>query len=375
MTMSSPIPQASPLASYLAHREEIDAAIGRVLCRGHYILGEEVSTLEREFAAYIGVRFGIGVGSGTEALHLALRACGIGPGDEVVTVSYTAVGTVAAIELCGAVPLFADIDPATFTLDPSQIESAITPRTKAIIPVHLYGHPADMEALLSVAKQHGVRIIEDCAQSHGAEFGGKKAGAWGDIAAFSFYPTKNMGAVGDGGMVVTNHEDLAERAGLLREYGWRQRYISEVPGWNTRLDELQAAVLRVKLRHLEQDNARRRELAAMYSGLLSGTCLQLPQPSSAAMHVYHQYVVRTPRREALREYLYSVGIGTLIHYPRPVHLQPAYVSRLEGTIRLPETERASLEVLSLPIFPELGTREVQAVAESIMKWDKRDRNT
>ena len=252
---------SNPKAQYQAHKEEIDSAIQRVLDKGWYILGDETKAFESEFAAYIGVDHGIGVGSGTEALHIALAACGIGLGDEVITVSHTAVATVAAIELAGATPVLVDIDPDYYTLNPDKLESAISPRTKAIIPVHLYGQPADLTPILEIARQHGVLLIEDCAQAHGAMYGGRRIGAWGDIACFSFYPTKNLGALGDGGMVVTNDSALAERARLLREYGWAERYVSSIPGLNSRLDEVQAAVLSVKLRFLDADNEARALLA------------------------------------------------------------------------------------------------------------------
>ncbi len=361
------------MANYLAHRDELDGAIARVLSKGRFILGEEVGAFENEFSQYIGVRFGVGVGSGTEALHLALRCCGIGPGDEVITVSHTAVATVSAIELCGATPVVVDIDPATYTLDPDQIEPALTPRVKAIIPVHLYGHPADMESIMALARRHGLWVIEDCAQSHGAVFSGKKAGAWGDISAFSFYPTKNLGAFGDGGMVVTNNEDLAGQARLLREYGWAHRYVSDVAGWNTRLDELQAAVLRAKLRHLDGENEKRRDLAALYDDLLSTTSLCLPRSRSNSFHVYHQYVVRASRRDELREYLRTLGMNTLIHYPVPVHLQPAYVGRLTSRPSLYYTEKIASEIVSLPMFPELPLEDVRKVALAIMDWDQSGR--
>lgn len=373
MSVAAAIPQANPLAGYLSHKEELDSSIARVLSSGRYILGEEVEAFEGEFSRYVGLPFAIGVGSGTEALHLALRACGIGPGDEVVTVAHTAVGTVAAIELCGATPVFVDIDPVTFTLDPNQIEPSLTSRTKAVIPVHIYGHPASMEAILSIAHRYHLRVIEDCAQSHGAAYRGRRTGALGDVAAFSFYPTKNLGAIGDGGMVVTGNPELAERARLLREYGWHQRYVSEIPGWNTRLDALQAAILRVKLRYLDEENSKRRELAALYSDLLLPTRLQLPQTDPDCVHAYHQYVVRAPYRGELREYLTSLGIGTIVHYPVPVHLQPAYANRFGSS--LPHSEKAASEILSLPIFPQLARSQVHRVASAIAGWyqEVRDR--
>jgi len=356
---------SSPLAQYEFHKAEIEDAIKRVLERGRYILGEEVKLFEQEFADYIGIKYAVGVGSGTEALHLALAACGIGPGDEVITVSFVAVAIVAAIELTGAKPVLVDIEPEFFTLDPNKLETAITPRTKAIIPVHLYGQPADLEPILEIAQEHGLRVIEDCAQSHGAIYKGKRTGAWGDIGCFSFYPTKNLGALGDGGMVVTGQSELAQRVRLLREYGWAERYVSNIPGWNSRLDELQAAILRVKLRYLDKDNSARVRIAAMYHRRLNGCGLILPSVREKGAHVYHLYVVRTSRRDDLQRYLRDKGIATLIHYSMPVHVQPAYKGRLPGCGNLAETERIAHEVLSLPIYPELSEPDVKQVIAAV----------
>jgi dTDP-4-amino-4,6-dideoxygalactose transaminase len=359
------IPQANPKASYTACKEEIDSAIARVMESGRYILGQEVAAFEEEFAAYIGVRYGIGVGSGTDALHLALRACGVGAGDEVITVSHTAVATAAAIELCGARPVFVDIHPSTFVIDPGQIEQAITPRTKAIVPVHLYGHVADMEPIQSIARSRELVVVEDCAQSHGATYGSRKSGSLGDIAAFSFYPTKNLGAFGDGGMVITGNQELAERVRLLREYGWRTRVNSEIPGLNSRLDELQAAVLRVKLNHLEHWNGERRRKAALYTQGLEGTGIVCPTERQPTHHVYHLYVIRTKKRDSLQAFLEGQGIGTLIHYPIPIHLQEAYkhLGYARGDLLL--TEACSQEILSLPLFPELTESEIDTVVLAI----------
>jgi dTDP-4-amino-4,6-dideoxygalactose transaminase len=360
--MPNSIPQTDPKANYLAHKAEIDAAIAAVLESGRYILGREVEAFEREFAEYLGVAHVVGVGSGTDALHLALRACGVGPGDEVVTVSHTAVATVAAIELAGAIPVLVDIDPATFTIDCTCLEDLLrgprSARVKAIVPVHLYGHPANMPAVIEIASRHGLEVIEDCAQSHGANLRGRKTGTWGRMAAFSFYPTKNLGALGDGGAVVTNDPALAQRTRERREYGWRDRYVSASPGMNSRLDELQAAILRVKLRHLDCDNARRRELADAYGAVLAGSDLVLPQCQTEALHVYHQYVVRSAQRDALRARLRDQGIGTLIHYPVPVHLQPAYRDRIQHGL-MARTKDAANEVLSLPMYPELSLEQVK----------------
>jgi dTDP-4-amino-4,6-dideoxygalactose transaminase len=362
------IPCANPTAQYLSSKAQIDAAIARTLERGWYVLGEEVSAFESEFAAYVGVPHGIGVGSGTDAVCLALRALGIGPGDEVVTVSHTAVATVAAVEMTGASAVLVDIDPATYTMDPAKLEAALGPRTKAILVVHLYGHPADLDSIATIANAKGIPIVEDCAQAHGAFLGQRRVGSIGRIAAFSFYPTKNLGALGDGGMVVTSDADLAARVRELREYGWRERYVSAVIGVNSRLDELQAAVLRVKLRKLDDDNAARRAIAARYTPGLCETPLVLPTERPGTRHVYHLYVVRAPgRRDALKSRAKEAGVGTLVHYPVPIHLQPAYRGRLRGADNLPETERAALEVLSLPMYPELSSEDASVVLGVLRK--------
>jgi dTDP-4-amino-4,6-dideoxygalactose transaminase len=366
------IPQTDPRAGYLAHREEIDSAIQRVLNSGWYILGREVESFEREFAAYIGVGHAIGVASGTDALELSLRACGVGPGDLVFTVSHTAVATVAAIESAGATPVLIDIDPVSYTLDVQLLEAALANpsggRPKVVVPVHLYGHPSDMPAIMDLAKRYGLQVIEDCAQSHGASLDGRKTGAWGQIAAFSFYPTKNLGTFGDGGMIVTDDAELAERVRLLQQYGWRERYVSEIPGRNSRLDELHASILRVKLQYLDAENLRRQSLAHDYDALLADADLTLPQVRTGMSHAYHQYAVCLTRRDKLRAYLREAGIGSLVHYPVPVHLQPAYLSRLAQRAPLPVTERVSRQVLSLPMFPQLSDEQVHRVAECIARF-------
>jgi dTDP-4-amino-4,6-dideoxygalactose transaminase len=359
---------ANPLAQYGAYKGDIDAAIARVLASGRYILGGETLAFEQEFAAYCGVEFALGVGSGTEAIHLALRACGVGPGDEVITVSHTAVATVAAIEMAGAVPVLVDIDPDTYTIDPKAIEAALTPRTKAIIPVHLYGHPADMDAILSIAEAAKLKVIEDCAQAHGARYRGKRVGSMGDVACFSFYPTKNLGAIGDGGAVVSKDTEIFRRLKLLREYGWAERYVSQIPGMNSRLDEIQAAILRVKLRHLDADNGKRQRLAASYDSGLQGCGLTLPHRSPDAAHVYHLYVVRSAQRDALQQHLKEAGIGALVHYPQAIHLQPAYRGRVRLGAAMQETELASSEVLSLPMYPELRDSEQQTAVRAIQDF-------
>jgi dTDP-4-amino-4,6-dideoxygalactose transaminase len=364
---------ASPVANYLAHQAEIDQAIRRVLDGGIYILGQEVSAFEEEFARYLGAQNAIGVGSGTDALHVALRACGVGPGDAVLTVSHTAVATVAAIELTGAMPVLIDVEPITATLDVNRLEDVIKKphpfRIKAIVPVHLYGHPAEMPAIMGVAERHGLTVIEDCAQSHGAALNGRKTGTFGHLAAFSFYPTKNLGALGDGGAVVTNDQHLAEQLRLLREYGWRQRYVSHLAGLNTRLDELQAAILRAKLPYLDKENERRRTLARIYDAALSNTLTIIPRSQRGAEHAYHQYVVRTDSRDDLRSFLKDEGVGTLIHYPVPVHLQPAYQGRIVlDHVGLPETETICRQILSLPMHPQLTDAEAGTVAHLIARW-------
>jgi dTDP-4-amino-4,6-dideoxygalactose transaminase len=368
------IPVANPYKQYAAYKKEIDEAIERVLNKGHYILGEEVQAFEQEFSRYIGVKNAIGTGSGTEAIHLALAACGVGDGDEVITIAHTAVATVAAIELAGAVPVFVDIEREFYTLDPSRVLRAITKKTKAIIPVHIYGQPADMKPLMEIAKKNNIRVIEDCAQAHGATYYGQRVGSFGDMGCFSFYPTKNLGAVGDAGMVVTDNETLAQRASLLREYGWSERYISSIRGWNTRIDEMQAAILRIKLRHLDNDNAKRAKIAMFYNKSLEPLDIVLPGCRENATHVYHLYVVRSPRREELLDFLPRRGVAASIHYPIPIHLQPAYRGRIQGSNELPETERAALQVLSLPIFPELSEEEARVVIDVITEnEDKHDR--
>jgi len=377
---SSLLPPADPKANYLAHKDEIDQAIRHVLDGGSYILGPEVGAFEQEFARYLGVRFAVGVGSGTDALQLALRSCGVGPGDAVITVSHTAVATVAAIELAGALPVLVDIDPGTFTMEANHLEDAIhdlanderpaiSSRLKAIIPVHLYGCAADMRPIMDIARRYGLYVIEDCAQSHGAAIDGRKTGTWGHMAAFSFYPTKNLGALGDAGALVTDDVRLAERARLLREYGWRERYVSDLPGMNTRLDELQAAILRVKLRYLDEENGRRREIARTYHTQLSPTTLILPHVRGNVDHVYHQFVVRSRQRNDLRAFLETNRIGTLIHYPTPIHLQPAYKNRVvTGKGGLTNTEQISGEILSLPMHPQMTDRQAERVSNLIAQW-------
>lgn len=356
-----PFNQLKPLHDLLA--EEIHEALRRVAESGWYILGPEVKAFEAEFAEYHGLARAVGVASGTDAIELALRAGGVGVGDEVITVAHTAMATVTAIESAGAKPVLADIDLATYTLDPLAALAAITERTRAIVVVHLYGQAADMDALKALAEEHKLLLIEDCAQAHGAEYKGRKVGTIGDMGAFSFYPTKNMGAYGDGGAVITNSPDYAERLEKERNYGQTSRYRHQTRGTNSRLDEMQAAVLRVKLKHLEAHNARRREMAALYDANLRS----VTTPSAAAdrQHAYHLYVIRDRDRDALMAALAEREIGTLIHYPIPAHLQDSHRDLGLAAGNLPRTEKAAREILSLPLYIGLGDDEILRVCAAI----------
>jgi dTDP-4-amino-4,6-dideoxygalactose transaminase len=365
---AAPIPWASPAAQYRAHQTEIQAAIARVLDNGHFVLGEEVEAFERAFAQYCGVAHGVGVASGTDALELAMRALGVGPGDEVITVSHTAVATAAAVLACGATPVLVDIDQASYTLDPSKIEAAITPRTKAIVPVHLYGQAADMDAILALARAHRLRVIEDCAQCTGGRYGARRLGSLGDIACFSFYPTKNLGAIGDGGMVITSDADLAARVRRLRQYGWDEARKTHEVGRNSRLDPMQAAILAAKLPHLDADNARRADIAARYDRGLAGLPFVVPAARANATHVYHLYVVRCDDRTGLMAHLRADQIGSAVHYAEPVHVQKGYAEKCvlpKGG--LPVTEATVNKILSLPIYPELTEAEVDRVIASLRR--------
>jgi dTDP-4-amino-4,6-dideoxygalactose transaminase len=373
MTINRPaiaIPQTDPRVGYLAQRNAIDAAIARVLDGGVYILGREVEVFETAFADFVGVAHAIGVASGTDAIEIALRACGIGSGDLVFSVAHTAVATIAAIERAGATPVLVDVEPGTYTMAPRELLRAVQSppagRPAAVLPVHLYGQPAELSALAEIARISGLRLIEDCAQSHGALYRGRAAGSFGDLACFSFYPTKNLGALGDGGMVVTNDPALAAALREIREYGWRERYVSARAGINSRLDPIQAGILGVKLRSLEADNARRQAVADRYDRGLTGLPLVLPARRPQTTHVFHQYVVRLAERDALREALQSAGIGSGIHYPVPVHQQPAYSGRLAcGPSGLGVTERAAPQILSLPIYPQIPDQAVDRVIAEI----------
>ena len=368
-TQPKRILQADPKSDYLAHKTKIDAAIARVLDSGRYILGAEVSAFEAEFAAFVGCRSAIGVGNGTDAIELALRGFGVGAGDIVITTSNTAVATVAAIELTGASALLVDVDEATMTMSPSLLEQAIAAtagtRLKAVVPVHLYGQPAAMPAISAIASGHNLKVIEDCAQAHGAAIDGRAVGTWGDAATFSFYPTKNLGAIGDGGAVTTNDAELDARLRELRVYGWKERYISDSVGMNTRLDDLQAAILRVKLQYLAAANARRREIASRYHASLGDLPLVLPPRDENVQHVYHQFVIRSERRDALRAHLQASNIDTAVLYPVPIHQQPAYRGRIATAGALDVTERAARELLCLPIHPALDDSDVERVTTAI----------
>jgi dTDP-4-amino-4,6-dideoxygalactose transaminase len=347
------IPFVDLKAQYASIKPEVDAAIQGILDSCQFTLGAEVAKFEDEFAAYSGAKIGIGVNTGTSALHLALLAAGVGPGDEVVTVPFTFVATAAAIHYTGATPVFVDIDPKTFTMDPAGLEAVITPKTKAIIPVHLYGQMADMDPILAIAKKHGLIVVEDAAQAHGAEYKGRRAGSIGDMGCFSFYPGKNLGAYGEGGMVTTSNPEFARTIRMLRDWGAEKKYHHVLKGYNYRLEGLQGAVLRVKLRHLEKWTEARRSAAAYYDNALADNGIQTPFPREHSRHVYHVYAVRTTERAKWQEFLNSRDIQSGIHYPIPVHLQEAYASPRYKAGDFPHSEKAAAEVLSLPMYPEL----------------------
>jgi dTDP-4-amino-4,6-dideoxygalactose transaminase len=356
------IPFVDLQAQYRAIKPEVDAAVLDVLGRAAFILGPAVAAFEQEFAAFCHTREAIGVNSGTSALHLALLAAGVGPGDEVITVPYTFVATVAAIEYAGATPVLVDVEPDYWTMDPARFEAAITPRTKAVIPVHLYGQPADMDPILEIAARHGIVVIEDAAQAHGAEYKGRRCGSMGHLGCFSFYPGKNLGAYGEGGAVVTNDAGMARHIRLLRAWGEEVRYEHKYKAFNYRMDGVQGAVLGVKLRHLESWTEARRRHAAEYARQLAGSPAVVPVERPGCRHVYHVYVVRLPERDRHRAILTEAGVQTGVHYPIPVHLQPAYrdLGYAEGAF--PVSERVAGEVLSLPMFPELTAEQIATIA-------------
>ncbi|HLX64657.1 MAG TPA: DegT/DnrJ/EryC1/StrS family aminotransferase [Planctomycetota bacterium] len=353
-----------------ALKEQLLARFSKALDDTAFCLGPEVEAFEREFAAYCGLPNGHGVGmnSGTSALHLALLALGVGAGDDVVTTPFTFVATSWAISYCGAKPVFADIVPGTFTIDPAKVEQAITPRTKAIVGVHLYGQPMDLEPLLDIAKKKGLPLIEDAAQAHGATYKGRRVGSFGAIAAFSFYPSKNLGACGEGGIAITSDSSLAQKMRALREHGSTKRYYHDTIGFNYRMEGLQGAALRVKLPHLDGWNARRQKLAAFYNERLAQSAVKTPPVGAERTHVYHLYVVRHARRDELAEYLRARGIGTGMHYPLPLHLQKAYAHLGLGEGSYAHSEAAARECLSLPLYPELTGENAEKVAGAVLSW-------
>ncbi|MGC8838052.1 MAG: DegT/DnrJ/EryC1/StrS family aminotransferase [Anaerolineae bacterium] len=364
------IPFLDLQAEYRALRGELDAAVHRVLESGHFVLGPEVQALQEELARFCGTRFAWGVASGTDALRLALAALEVGPGHEVITTPFTFVATANTISRAGARPVFVDIRPDTLNLDPAHLEAAITTRTRAIVPVHLFGHPADMDPILEIAGRYGIPVIEDAAQAIGARYGDRAVGSMGAVGCFSFYPTKNLSAYGDGGLVVTQDPDLAAALDVLRNHGRRRGslYFYDRVGFNSRLDELQAAILRVKLRHLPAWTERRRAIAALYHELLAQAPVVLPVEVEGVYHVYHQYTIRAPQRDALQEALAREGIATMVYYPLPLHLQALYrgLGLAEGS--LPEAERAAQEVLSLPIYPQMTDEQVLQVAQAVCRF-------
>ncbi len=358
------IPLCDLKAQYAAIQGEIDDAIKSILAKTNFIQGEEVRLLEKEFAAYSGAQYGVAVSSGTDALHLALLAMGVGPEDEVITTTHTFTATAEAVYHCGAKPVLVDIDPRTYNIDPSKIEGRITPRTRAIMPVHLYGQPADMDAIQEVASRHGLPVLEDACQAHGAEYRGRRVGSLGAAACYSFYPGKNLGAYGDAGMIVTNDQKLAAWCAMMADHGRTEKYSHSHVGYGKRMDTLQAAVLRVKLRHLDEWTEARRDCAAAYDGMLAGL-VETPYQPGWAKAVYHQYVIRIPNREEVRRRMVEAGVGVGIHYPIPLHLQPAYASLGYQRGDFPETEKAADSILSLPIYPEMTDEQRRYVVEQL----------
>ena len=361
------IPILDLKAQYERIREEIRTAIDGVLEKQHFILGPEVKALEQEIAQYCGRKYGIGVASGTDALILGLSACGVGPGDEVIVPSFSFIATADAVSALGATPVFADIEPDTFNIDPAGIEPLVTARTRAIVPVHLYGQAADMGPILQVAEANKLKVVEDVAQALGARYGGRRTASFGDVGCISFFPSKNLGGYGDGGMIVTDSEEIYRHLISLRSHGSAKKYFSEEQGWNSRLDELQAAILRVKLRHLDEWCEQRRAVALRYDNLLSGISdVTVPGRSSLAEHVFHQYTIRVPRRDAIQKRLAEQGVSTMVYYPVPIHLQPIYSYLGYRLGSVPVTETACQEVLSLPIFPELTRDQSEYVADALV---------
>jgi len=367
-----PSPEQIPLvdlkAQYALIRGDVDAAIARVLTNADFILGRDVEAFEAEYAAYCEAAYAVGLDSGLSALELGMRALGIGPGDEVITPAHSFIASSSAISFTGAKPVWIDVDPDTYNMDSSQVEAAITKRTKAIMPVHLYGQPADMEAIVQIARRHNLYVVEDACQAHGARYRGQRVGTIGDIAAFSFYPGKNLGAYGDAGALVTNHEEIADTVRQMRNYGQRKKYEHAFLAWNRRMDTLQAAVLRVKLPHLDAWNAARRRHASVYDELLAGAGARLPQVATDRDHVFHLYVIQTDRRDALLEHLGGQGVHGGIHYPVPIHLQEAYRPEGFGPGSFLVTEAMAPRLLSLPMYPELSEPQLQRVADAVASF-------
>ncbi len=364
--MSGPVPMVDLKIQYKAIQQEMASVVLSVMESTHFILGPQGQALEEAVAAYIGVKHAVAVASGTDALHLALCAADIKRGDEVITTPFTFIATAEAISYIGATPVFVDIDPVTLNIDANKIEAAITDKTRAIIPVHLYGQAADMGAIMAVTKKRGLRVIEDCAQSFGAEYQGRKTGAFGDFGCFSFFPSKNLGGYGDGGMIVTGSQELADRLRSLRNHGSRVRYYHDEIGFNSRLDEIQASILRVKLKHINEYNEKRRKNALLYNKYLAGTKVRLPSEESGTKHVFHQYTIRVENRDAVKKRLDEGKVtSSMIYYPVPLHLQAAYRNLHIKQGSLPEAERAAREVLSLPMYPELSESQIRQVAEAV----------
>ncbi len=369
MTYENRIPLVDLVAQFRAIEPEVRRRLDATLTRADFILGHELAEFESAFASFCECRRAVGVASGLDALKLALRALEIRPGDEVITVANSFIATALAVTAVGAKPVLVDCEPDTFTMNPAQIEAAITDRTRAVLPVHLYGHPADIAAIGAICERYGLHLVEDAAQAHGARYRGRRCGSLGVLAAFSFYPGKNLGAYGDGGAVTTNDEALADRIATLRNYGSKVKYIHELCGENSRLDTLQAAVLNAKLAHLDTWNARRRELAARYEELLKGVGdLQLPKAQADVEPVWHLYVIRTSYRDRLLAWLQEHGIGALIHYPVPIHLQPAYAHMGWKRGQFPVAERLAQEILSLPIYPEMTEAQLNRVVAVIREF-------
>ena len=361
-----PVPMVDLKIQYEAIKEEMNNAVLGVIQSAHFILGPHGKALEQEIAAYHGVKHAVAVASGTDALHLALLAAGVRRGDEVITTPFTFIATAEAASYIGAVPVFVDIDLDTFNMDIAKIEAAVTKKTKAIVPVHLYGQPVDMDGLMHIAKKHGLKVIEDCAQSFGAEWRGKKTGTFGDLGCFSFFPSKNLGGYGDGGMVITRDAELSERLQSLRNHGSHVRYYHDEVGFNSRLDEIQAAVLRIKLRHIDEYNAKRRKNALLYNKHLANAGIKTPSEQDGTKHVFHQYTIKIKDRDKVKQKLDAGNVtSSMIYYPVPLHLQAAYKDLAMRAGSLPQAEKAAKEVLSLPMYPELMEGQIQQVADAV----------